>query len=400
MAEKWEADISAPNPFETMCKDQHLVQVRAELAAEAAAREAAGKEDAGAVKGDMHITEFIVMGLQLEDQQRVLASDIAATGLHPTDRQRSAMIECTSKLQRKIIAWAEVQQKFFPALANVRERKDEERARAADGGSIPGLQVSDIPLWLPSAVATTLEPDVEGVVVTKAVQEHEYRLCVGQVNEALHEVCRLLLVRTHLYKLKDTHSCGVQVNMCSGDKIAALNQQVWRVAAQYRGACTALKALGRVLNKEWEWTLLPLREDDIRGLPQSQFRDPEHKKKKRARVKKRVKRELSWIWVNRGKQWEPGDDVAMNKAVRIEWAKTRARAMRWVEEVDLLEEEMRHMRQFLVWWEEWWKAKVDRRGLPEGPQHEGETAYALCQAGIQAALTVVLPRSGSVQFST
>jgi hypothetical protein len=69
MAEKWEADISAPNPFETMRKDKHLAKVRAELAAEAAAREAAGKEDAGAIKGDMHITELIAMGLQLEDQQ-------------------------------------------------------------------------------------------------------------------------------------------------------------------------------------------------------------------------------------------------------------------------------------------------------------------------------------------
>jgi hypothetical protein len=71
MAEKWEANISAPNPFETMRKDQHLARVRAELAAEAAAREVAGKEDAGAVKGDMHITELIAMGLQLEDQQYV-----------------------------------------------------------------------------------------------------------------------------------------------------------------------------------------------------------------------------------------------------------------------------------------------------------------------------------------
>jgi hypothetical protein len=60
--------------------------------------------------------------------------------------------------------------------------------------------------------------------------------------------------------------------------------------------------------------------------------------------------------------------------------------MRWAEEVDLLEEEMRRISQFLVWREEWWKAKVDRRGLSEGPQREGETAYALRQVGIQAAL--------------
>jgi hypothetical protein len=71
MAEAWEQDPDAPtgNPFETLRKDEHLAKVRGELAAEAAAREAAGKEDAGAVKGEMHITELLAMGLQLEDQQ-------------------------------------------------------------------------------------------------------------------------------------------------------------------------------------------------------------------------------------------------------------------------------------------------------------------------------------------
>jgi hypothetical protein len=69
MAEKWEADPTAPNPFEMLRKDQHVAKVRAELAAEAAAREAAGNEEEDAVQGDMHVTELIAMGLQLEDQQ-------------------------------------------------------------------------------------------------------------------------------------------------------------------------------------------------------------------------------------------------------------------------------------------------------------------------------------------
>jgi hypothetical protein len=72
MAEKWEADTNAPNPFETICKDQHVASMRAELAAESAARELAGQEDADAIRGDMHITELIAIGLQLEQQQYVL----------------------------------------------------------------------------------------------------------------------------------------------------------------------------------------------------------------------------------------------------------------------------------------------------------------------------------------
>ncbi|KAJ6484089.1 hypothetical protein C8R45DRAFT_1214949 [Mycena sanguinolenta] len=393
MAELWEKNAEAPNPFETIRKDQHVAQVRAELATEAAAREAAGAEDEGAVRGDMHITELVAMGMQLEEQQRVLASDVAATGLHPTDGQRRAMTERTSKLRRKIFTWIDVQQKFSPALANVRAREDETRARAAATGQpVPGIAVSEIPLWLPSAVVDSRRVKTE-VGIQSSVCMHEYRLRVAQASEALHDVRRLLLVRTHLYKQKDAHARGVRANMRSSDKIAALNDQIKRAARAYRAARAALVMLAREVNRrEWENTLLPLAEDDVRGLPQSHFHDPERKKKKKyskkkARIARREReRPVSWIWVNRGEGWEPGDDVAMNEAVRIEWAKTRARAMRWAEEVDLLEEEMRRIEAFLRWRAEWWMTRVDRRQLPAGPQREGEAAYAIRQAGIHATL--------------
>ncbi|KAK7038361.1 hypothetical protein R3P38DRAFT_3182453 [Favolaschia claudopus] len=47
--------------------DQHVAKVRAEFADKAGGREAAGKEDERAVRGDMHLTELITMGLQLVD---------------------------------------------------------------------------------------------------------------------------------------------------------------------------------------------------------------------------------------------------------------------------------------------------------------------------------------------
>ncbi|KAF7371413.1 hypothetical protein MSAN_00778000 [Mycena sanguinolenta] len=393
MAELWEKKAEAPNPFETIRKDQHVTQVRAELASEAAAREAAHVEDEGAVRGDMHITELVAMGMQLEEQQRVLASDVAATGLHPTAGQRRAMTERTSKLRRKIFAWIDVQHKFFPALANVRAREDEMRARVAeDGQSVPGVSVSEIPLWLPSAVVESRRVKTD-VGMQGGVCMYEYRLRVGQASEALHDVRRLLLVRTHLYKQKDAHARGVRANMRSSDKIAVLNEQIKRAARAYRAARAALVTLGKEVNRrEWENTLLPLAEDDVRGLPQSHFHDPERKKKKKHSKKKarlaRKERErpVSWIWVNRGQGWEPGDDVAMNEAVRIEWAKTRARAMRWAEEVDLLEEEMRRIEAFLRWRSDWWMKRVDGRRLPAGSQREGEAAYAIRQAGIHATL--------------
>ncbi|KAJ7751515.1 hypothetical protein DFH07DRAFT_774758 [Mycena maculata] len=389
MAKLWERDIRNPNPFETMRKEQHVAKVRLELAEAAAA---AGKENAREVRGDMHITELIAMGLQLEDQQRVLASDVSGTGLHPTDGQRCALID--SKLRRKIFAWIDVQTKFFPGLRNVREREDEARAQVAASQHlpVPGTAVSDVALWLPSAMAAAKGADASDTVVDETHLDHEYKLRVGQAAEALHELRRGLLVRTHLYKQKDTHSRGVAANTRSADKIGTLNEQIKRSAAQYRVARRALETLGGVPRwNEWEWVLQELKEDNIRGLPRARFSDPTRKKKKLKGSQKQAKvpeRPLSWIWVNRGERWDPGDDVAMNEAVRIEWAKARARSLRWGEEVYLLEEEMRRIGQFLVWRSDWWKEQVGRRSLEEGPQLEGETAYALRQAAIQAKLAV------------
>ncbi|KAF8187853.1 hypothetical protein K438DRAFT_1764563 [Mycena galopus ATCC 62051] len=60
--------------------------------------------------------------------------------------------------------------------------------------------------------------------------------------------------------------------------------------------------------------------------------------------------------------------------------------MCWAEEVDLLEEEMCRIGEFLKWRSRWWMERVDGRGAPEGPQREGEAAYATRQAAIQATL--------------
>ncbi|KAF7353234.1 CxC2 domain-containing protein [Mycena sanguinolenta] len=389
MAEEWEKDETKPNPFETLRKDAHVAKVRAELAEEAAAREAGGLEELGSIRGDMHITELLAMGLQLEDQQRILASDVSSTGLHPTDGQRRAMTERTSKLRRKIFTWITIQTNFFPGLQNVRQLEDEERARVADGQSVPGINVSDLKLWLPSAIAAASPSVVHEVPVSKTIQEHEYRLRVGQANEALHEVRRLLLVRTHLYKMKDTQSRGVRANMRSQDKIVALNNQIERAAAQYRVAWTALATLGAVLRRrEWERTLKELKADDVRGLPQSQFHDPERKKKsnkRRRRKKPRVERPVSWIWITQAGEPDPADGPAMNEAVRIDWAKTRARCHRWREEVDLLEEEMARVLRYCDWQSSWWMQQQGRRQV-DNTQLEGETAYAVRQAAIQTQL--------------
>ncbi|KAJ7017666.1 hypothetical protein C8F04DRAFT_1200144 [Mycena alexandri] len=391
MATEWEKDAAKPNPFETLRKDDHLAKVRRDLAEEAAARAAEGEEDEGEVVDEMHVTEMIAMGLKLEEHQRTLGFDMAAMGQHPTDDQCRTMVERTSKLRRKIDAWVKHQERFTPRVIALRKREDAARVRTARTQVVPGVKVQDLRLWLPSAIMKV--PGArQRKYCTPEIQRYEFRLRVGQAHEALHEIRRQLIVRTHLYKYKDKQSFGVRANTRSKDKIDAVNDRIRRVVAAYRAARVAIVSLGKSLDETgWEVTLKELKEEDVRARPRSSMGDPERQKATRSagskvtrRGKKKARRELplSWIWVVQTQGAVAGEKQEMNEALRIEWAKTRARSLRWTEEVDLLEEEMRRVLQFLTWRAGWWEEQIGRRGLPEGSQREGETAYAARQAAV------------------
>ena len=64
-------------------------------------------------------------------------------------------------------------------------------------------------------------------------------------------------------------------------------------------------------------------------------------------------RMLSWIWRMPSWSMDPAtnntESDPFNATVRIEWAKTKARAERWQEEVNLLREEMRRAIVDMEW---------------------------------------------------
>jgi hypothetical protein len=72
--------------------------------------------------------------------------------------------------------------------------------------------------------------------------------------------------------------------------------------------------------------------------------------------------------------------------LRCEWAKSRARADRWNEEVELVMEEMRRVLAFLEWKAAWWMKQGDTH-LDVSPNiADGIRAYAAKQAHINRAL--------------
>ena len=72
--------------------------------------------------------------------------------------------------------------------------------------------------------------------------------------------------------------------------------------------------------------------------------------------------------------------------LRCEWAKSKARAERWDEEVQLVGEEMRRVLAFLEWKASWWDRQRKAQLNVSGDVLEGAHAYAAKQAHVNRAL--------------
>ncbi|KAJ6597135.1 hypothetical protein DFH09DRAFT_1072042 [Mycena vulgaris] len=377
----WEGDSTKTNPFERTTEHKNVASVRYELA----------QEGGGEVRGSTDSAEMLAQGMQLEDTQRQLKFDQAATGIHPMISQKRVMLERCSKARRKILSWMEVQTSFIPEVAALRAAAAQRRAEESRLAPVAGELVQDMPLLLPSALAAS-------VACLPELQTFKLRLREGQVHGALHEMRHQLLVRTHEYKYKDDNICGVRDTMRSNTKLDGIEDQIKRAKATYRVAREALEVLGPRLGRmEWATVLKVLQEDDVRQMPEGTFRKPGRKGGKRRResapAKKKHRMEearpISWVWLADGSAADADRNPAMNEALRIKWARTRALGLRNTEEVDLLEEEMWRVPVFLRWRAGWWDLQKVHAGSTQRPdllddalQREGHDPYATRQARI------------------
>ena len=74
-------------------------------------------------------------------------------------------------------------------------------------------------------------------------------------------------------------------------------------------------------------------------------------------------------------------------ALQIQWCRTRAHAMRWSEEVLLVQEEMRRVLEYMSWFANWWTSHAAVPSMAHDPYlTEGLTAYAAKQADLRLTL--------------
>ncbi|KAJ7310883.1 hypothetical protein DFH08DRAFT_974040 [Mycena albidolilacea] len=232
----WEADAEKPNLFASTVHYDDLTQVRLRMA-----KIAVDDVDHLWVRGDMHETEMLSVGLQLEESQRALATVFKNVGQHETPMQGRARIERETKLCCKIDGWIAVQQLCIP------------------GGSTAAtmIRAQDIKLWLPSAIGMPVQHD-------RSWLEYEYEPHKGQALLALNEIRSRLISRMWEYKHRGKVT-GLREKTRSGTRVAHIQAEVDCAADKYRTARAALVALGPRLQHRDYAHLQVLNAADARG---------------------------------------------------------------------------------------------------------------------------------------
>ncbi|KAF8337834.1 hypothetical protein F5887DRAFT_890334 [Amanita rubescens] len=338
--EAWEADSCKLNPFEHVTITPTQAAVRRELS-EQEGRLLAASQDFS-LDAEVSPSSFIAMGIGIEAEH--------------------------NRLVRKINTWGKYEKLYLPIVELLR-----------NDGLLPitmNKKQSDEPfnitVWLPSKFI--------GINFTfdRRLAEIEWKLRIAEAYGALDGLRHHIQIRTHVYKFKDRFTRGQAANTRALNKIQTINAKIHGNRDKYRAARSALLSLSGALGLAgWQSQLPILSNSDVRGILEGEEGDSDGRKK------------LSWIWKVMGVSGDEDGDLHLQESLRVEWCKSRARAMRFSEEVELLQEEMERVLRFFRWQECRWRSNsslTESKKSISTMRAEGLRAYAERQAVLRSSL--------------
>ncbi|KAJ7048440.1 hypothetical protein C8F01DRAFT_1280798 [Mycena amicta] len=371
--DKWIADPSAPNPY--MMDGKHAGPTEGQILADLKKAEL---EDVRAGRGEAMIGKmtgvaFIKAGLQLQDLQRRIRAEVKATVTMTADRA-GQLDELRVSFFKKLRNWETHQSVFMPTVEDMRAEEEERRDRDV----APPL-AEDTKLWLPS----DLTNDQRRRGCRRGLIDAELRLREGQCGDALCKLRGYLQAKHHLIDHRNTNAVGQLASTRSNTLIGRINVQGQREMTKYRDA--------RRAGLELKPTFCPhfqvLNDDDARVGVEVESDAAARAALGRAGTSARVRNEpavlkvikpVTWIWSVGG---DP-DAQELHDSVRVQWTKVRARRDRWVEEVEILREEMRRVLRSLETVQREWQARAEGRTGGDAELAAGARAYAKRQQAI------------------
>lgn len=244
-------------------------------------------------------------------------------------------------------------------------------------------QVERIRIGLPSEISASRRD----AVCSARLIELEDRLREAQCRDALQDLRNKLHTIDQLYHYKKLNVRNQGPNTRARTGISQQEVRKARAAKKYRRARRAKLALSGA--GPWEAELKVLEDDDIRGIQDDDPRAVEKRKRKRGDKAGPAegRRKISWIW----HAADVGGSEKLIDSLRVEWLKSRARKMRWEEEVRLLPEEMRRVLATHRYESNRWQARAGAaQECSQDPYvQEGLRVYALKQARIRQSMARV-----------
>ncbi|KAJ3709697.1 hypothetical protein C8R42DRAFT_598178 [Lentinula raphanica] len=405
MIKEWEAELEKPenarkngvvNPYEVPKTGLTENDVRFHLT-QAEAREAA--QGSFAIH-DVGPTAFLSQLLELEDQQRLLRLDIKDKGFE-TAAQKTELTERRTRMMRLMGRLRSIQALYMPAALTYLSNRQTNVNEAE--------HVEEIPVVFPSTLSASerISGCRSGLdSIEEQLREAQLRASLNSLRNHLHMKFRLLTYRKTNVK--------AQGMITKSQALLKRNQrQVDCDTKKYRAAWRALENLRGEGQSGWkklhhrDVRMMGHDENSAMGMERKRVgkrardreaassgaigeEEPASEGSKESLVRVRAQvgegfRETSWIW-KEGGTGEIIDQATLDEFVRVEWCKTHARARRWTEEVNLLEEEKRRVLVTLEYNAKEWEGRTEYDGpLAEGKDtahKEGVRAYALSQASM------------------
>ncbi|KIY60910.1 hypothetical protein CYLTODRAFT_495472 [Cylindrobasidium torrendii FP15055 ss-10] len=382
----WEADFDAPCPYEPRAIEfETLLDVQLAIAKE----EHAALYALGSSVQESSMSYALTLIMDIEQMQRTLGTEIQARARGTTfqelniEKQRTAITHALQKLRaaQKILL-PSIEEFFDPAT------NDAQHYNMSD----LSIKPEDRRVFAPSDLPLAALQVPRGC--PRAFLDAEERLREAECRDSLRSLQHALRLRSaaHFFTVKNV--TGHNPNTRAEAMLKKITVDIYLHKIRYRyGRAALLRLRG---HGTWEEELQVLNEGDVRALNERMLTAEEQSEQERVHqaghfldidltfARNSVSqpgegtRLLSWIWRMRPTGANENSDV--QDALKIEYCKARARALRWEEEVSLLLAETERVPAFARAKAEKWRSRAVVAGCEDPILAEGYAAYAYEQA--------------------
>ncbi|VDC05642.1 unnamed protein product [Peniophora sp. CBMAI 1063] len=339
------------------------------------------------VEEEASLILFLAHGFDIEDARHVFRQSFYAkhklTG--GTVEQSRARTHDLNELRRDILRFRREQESHMPGVyaALTLDERDPDR-----------LHSLKVKLYLPSD-----PPAQDKSMISATDRAMEAKLRWASMVDMLRDLRHQLRLKGRLNRFKIANIEGQHSNTRARDAQDTVIANVQKAAKAYRRHRAAYLKLVGPGKGGWEETMRELKDSDCRGLGDRLLEQMENmtednvKKflagKRGAESSGETQYELPWIWFNHTE--EAGLEIT--DELMVEWCKSRARAQHWIQEVRLLDEEMRRVVVFSENMAKLWDARREPQDRMDfGEKHayasddgwaDGARAYACKQSWIR-----------------